>query len=73
MATPVMIAASRGLYCLPLAMSGQNPQFLKKWVLEPPAESVDIRLPRQEEKETAVGKGFEVELGKIWLNPETSE
>jgi hypothetical protein len=28
-------------------------------------------LPRQEQQETAVGKGFEVELGKFWLNPET--
>ncbi|BAZ69371.1 hypothetical protein NIES4106_60790 (plasmid) [Fischerella sp. NIES-4106] len=52
-------------------MSGQNPQFLKQWVKEPPTQSVDIRLPRQEQQETAVGKGFEVELGKFWLNPET--
>ena len=31
------------------------------------------RLPRQQEEEPAVGIGFEVELGKFWLNPETSK
>jgi transposase len=42
-------------------------------VLDPPSESIDIRLPRQEEEEVAVGRGFEVELGKFWLNPETNK
>lgn len=73
MATRANIAANRGFYCVPLPMSGQNPQFLKQWVLEPPTESVDIRLPRQQEQENAVGKGFEVELGKFWLNPENNK
>ncbi len=71
-ATRANIAANRGLYCVPLPMSGQNPQFLKQWVKEPPTETVDIRLPQQEE-ETAAAKGFEVELGKFWLNPETNK
>jgi len=35
--------------------------------------SVDIRLPRQDKEEVAVGKGFEVELAKFWLNPETKK
>ncbi len=34
---------------------------------------MEIRLPRQDEVEPAVGKGFEVELGKFWLNPKTSK
>jgi transposase len=72
-ATRANIAANRGIYCVPLPMSGQNPQFLKQWVLEPPTESIDIRLPRQSEQEVAVGRGFEVELGKFWFNPETIE
>lgn len=72
-ATRANITANRGLYCVPLPMSGQNPQFLKQWVKEPPTETVDIRLPQQEEEETAAGKGFEVELGKFWLNPETNK
>lgn len=71
-ATRANIAANRGFYCVPLPMSGQNPQLLKQWVKEPPTESVDIRLPRQEQ-ETAVGKGFEVELGKFWLNSQTNK
>ncbi len=54
-------------------MSGQNPQLLKQWVKEPPTEIIDIRLPQQEEQEAAVGKGFEVELGKFWLNPQTNK
>jgi len=34
---------------------------------------VEIRLPRQDEEEPAVGKGFEVELGKFWFNKETNK
>lgn len=72
-ATRANIAGTLGFYCVPLPMNGQNPQFLKQWVLEPPTESVDIRLPQQEEQEAAVGRGFEVELGKFWFNPETNK
>jgi transposase len=72
-ATRANIAANRGIYCVPLPRSGQNPQFLKQWVLEPPSESIDIRLPQQSEQEEAVGIGFEVELGKFWFNPETNK
>ena len=35
--------------------------------------TVSIRLPRQDEEEPAVGKGFEVELGKFWFNEETNK
>ncbi len=56
-----------------LSMSGQHPQYLKQWVLDPPLQTVEIRLPRQDELEPAVGKGFEVELGKFWLNEETNK
>jgi transposase len=72
-ATRAQIAANGGIYCVPVPMTGQHSQYLKQWVLEPPSESVDIRLPRQEEEEVAVGRGFEVELGKFWLNPETKK
>ncbi|WP_407900258.1 hypothetical protein [Scytonema sp. NUACC26] len=51
----------------------QHPQYLKQWVLSPPAETVEIRLPRLDEEEPAVGKGFEVELGKFWFNEETNK
>ena len=54
-------------------MSGQHPQYLKQWVLLPPAETVEIRLPRLDKEEPAVGKGFEVELGNFWLKEETNK
>lgn len=72
-ATRAQIAASKGIYCVPVAMSGQHPQYLQQWVLNPPAEIVPIRLPRQDELEPEVGKGFEVELGKFWFNKQTNK
>jgi hypothetical protein len=57
-ATRAQIAANRGIYCVPVPMSGQHPQYLKQWVLDPPAETVEIRLPRQDEFEPAVGKEY---------------
>lgn len=72
-ATRAQIAANGGVYCFPVPMSGQHPLYLKQWVLDQPTQTVDIRLPRQEEEEAGVGKGFEVELGKFWLNPETKK
>ena len=72
-ATRARIAAKKGIYCFPVAMSGQHPVFLKQWVLNPPALSVEIRLPQQDAAEQAVGRGFEVELGKFWFNPETQK
>jgi Domain of unknown function (DUF4277) len=72
-ATRGNIATAGGIYCLPLPLTGQNPLLLKQWVLDPPTACVEIRLPRQKEKEPDVGIGFEVELGKFWLNPETSK
>jgi transposase len=72
-ATRALIAGNGGVYCFPVPMSGQHRQYIKQWVLDPPTESVDIRLPRQDENEAAVGKGFEVKLGKFWLNPETNK
>ncbi|MBD2518977.1 IS1634 family transposase [Nostoc sp. FACHB-973] len=72
-ATRGQIAANHGIYCVPLPMSGQNPQYLKQWVLHPPSEIVDICLPQPGEQENLVGKGFEVELGKFWLNQQTNQ
>jgi transposase len=72
-ATRGQIALSGGIYCFPVPMSGQHPQYLQQWVLNPPTEIQSIRLPHQDEDEPSVGKGFEVELGKFWLNPETNK
>jgi transposase len=73
LATRGQIEAGGGIYCFPLPMTGQNPLLLQQWVLNPPAESVEIRLPNQGADEPGVGQGFEVELGKFWLNPETKK
>lgn len=68
------IAAFGGIYCFPVAMTGQIPLWLQQWVLDPPAESVEICLPREAEAEpVVVGKGFEVEDGKFWWNPATAK
>ena len=67
------IAATGGIYCFPVPMSGQHPMLLKQWVLDPPSPSVEIRLPRQDAEEPAVGRGFEVELGKFWLKERNRE
>lgn len=72
-ATRAQIANAGGIYCFPLPLTGKNPLLLKQWVLNPPTASIDIRLPTQEDDEPAVGKGFEVELGKFWLNPDTEK
>ncbi len=72
-ATRATIAVNGGIYCVPVPMSGQHPQYLKQWVLNPPTEIHSIRLPRQDEQEPAVGKGFEVELGKFWFNEEINK
>jgi transposase len=72
-ATRGSIAQMGGLYCFPLPLNGKNPSLLKQWVLDPPAASVDIRLPSQAEDELAVGQGFEVELGRLWLNPHNQQ
>ena len=73
MATRAQIAANGGIYCVPVPMSGQHPQYLKQWVLDPPGEIQSIRLPAQDKDEPAVGNGFEVELGKFWFNEETNK
>lgn len=67
------IAIQGGLYCFPLPMSGQTPAILKQWVLNPPRATVEIRLPSQEAESAAVGRGFEMTLGKIWQNPVTQD
>ena len=72
-ATRGQIASHKGIYCFPVSMTGQHPEFLKQWVLNPPSPSVEIRLPQQDADEPAVGRGFEVELGKFWFNQETEK
>lgn len=62
-----------GIYCFPVAMSGHRPQLLRDWVLNRPTPITDIWLPNQDKSETAVGEGFEVPLGSLWLDPDTGQ
>jgi transposase len=72
-ATRAQIASQKGVYCFPVPMSAHHALWLKQWVLNPPSPSLEIWLPRQDETEPAVGKGFEVELGQFWLHPSTTQ
>jgi hypothetical protein len=54
-------------------MSGHRPQLLRDWVLNRPTPITDIWLPNQDKSETAVGEGFEVPLGSLWLDPDTGQ
>jgi transposase len=60
-ATRAQIAAGGGIYCFPVPMTGQHPDCLKQWVLDPPTPMVDIRLPRQDDEEQPCAQGFEDE------------
>jgi transposase len=60
-----------GIYCFPLAMTGNRPDILRDWVLNPPTPVDNIFLPTQVWVEAPVCVGFEVPLGSIWVNPET--
>lgn len=64
-ATRATIAAKGGIYCFPAPLSGQNPLLLKQWVLDPPTDSVDIRLPQQAADDPAIGRGNERGVGQI--------
>ncbi|WP_207714086.1 transposase [Scytonema sp. UIC 10036] len=57
----------------PCSHEWTTPPTTRQWVLNPPTEIQSIRFPHQDEDEPDVGKGFEVELGKFWLNPETNK
>lgn len=62
-----------GIYCFPLAMTGNRPDLLRDWVLNPPTPVENIFLPTQVLVETPACEGFEVPLGSIWLDPNTKE
>ena len=62
-----------GLYCFPLPNTGHTPKLLKSWVLAPPAPIQAIRLPQTRDQDPAIGSGFEMELGKIWIDPKTQQ
>ena len=71
--TRAQIASKGGFYCFPLSMSGQTPDLLKQWVLNPPTEIMDIDLSHPAVMDEVQVRGFEMTLGKFWQNPETQQ
>ena len=71
--TRAQIASKGGFYCFPLPMSGQTPEMLKQWVLNPPTEIIDIDISHPTVMDEVQVRGFEMSLGKFWQNPETEQ
>ncbi len=68
LANRAQIQAGGGYYLAPLALTGDAPEQLRRWVLQPPVEAVDLVLPGVAER---IGQGFEVVVAQIWTPPKT--
>jgi transposase len=68
LANRAQIQAGGGYYLAPLAMTGDAPEQLRRWVLQPPVASVELYLPGVEER---IGQGFEVVVAQIWTPPKS--
>jgi transposase len=67
------IQRGQGRYCFPLALTGRQPEQLKAWVLNPPAQRQTVTLPASAAQPVTVVEGFEVELGQLWTDPDTQQ
>ncbi len=61
------IQAGGGCYLAPLPMTGDAPDDLRQWVLDPPEPSCAISLP---DEPKSVGQGFEVAVAQTWTRPQ---
>ena len=68
LANRAQIQEGGGYYLAPLAMTGDAPEQLRRWVLQPPVAPIDLHLPGVEER---IGQGFEVVVAQIWTPPKT--
>jgi len=68
LANRAQIQEGGGYYLAPLAMTGDAPEQLRRWVLQPPEEPVDLYLSGVKER---IGQGFEVVVAQIWTPPKT--
>jgi len=62
--TRATLDAEGGCYLFPMPMTGEVPDLLRAWVLDPPVEPEPLVLPGrtgEEQKKRVVGQGFEVE------------
>jgi len=60
------IQAGGGYYLAPLPMTGDTPEDLRHWVLNPPLPACAIVLA---DEPKPVGQGFEVAVAQTWLAP----
>jgi transposase len=59
-----------GYYLAPLPMTGDTPDDLRRWVLQPPVPLADIHLPSVDQ---SLGRGCEVSVPRTWTDPQTEE
>jgi transposase len=62
------IQAGGGYYLAPLPMTGDTPEHLRHWVLNPPLPACAIVLA---DEPKPVGQGFEMAVAQTWLPPKT--
>ena len=68
------IQAEGGIYCFPLAMTQPRPRLLADWVNNPLTEVIKIvETDERESDPFEIGKGFEVPLGNIGVDPESKK
>ena len=72
-ANRAQIDRGQGIYCFPVAMTGNRPDWLRDWVLDPPTPIQSIFLPTQVLVEIPACEGFEMPLGSIWKQPDTKQ
>lgn len=70
LANRAQIQQGGGYYLAPLPMTGDVPDDLRRWVLQPPVPPTDLYLPDEPER---IGQGFEVVVAQIWTPPQTEE
>jgi len=63
LANRVHIQTGGGYYLAPLPMTGDTPNDLRQWVLNPPTPPQQLTLPGEDEP---VGQGFEVVVSQSW-------
>lgn len=63
------IQAGGGYYLAPLPMTGDTPNDLRQWVLDPPTPPQQLTLPGEDEP---VGQGFEVVVSQSWASPQAA-
>ena len=60
-----------GYYLCPLPRTGRWPHILQDWVSQPPVDVHPVYLTDGDSQ--PIGKGFTMELGKIWCDPVTDQ